>query len=75
MKLTREELMYFINDKQESELALIEYDILRKMKYAIEQFKNVAISDKCGDMESSIDTLESECVKIVKNSISFKGRY
>lgn len=74
MKLTKEELMYFINDKQECELMLIEYDILRKIKYAIQQFRDVATSDMSGDIGTSIDTLESECERIVRTSINFKGR-
>lgn len=74
MKLTKEELMYFINDKQESDLMLIECDILRKMKYAIQQLRDVATADMIGDIGTSIDTLERECERIVRTSINFKGR-
>lgn len=70
MKLTKEELMYFINDKQEADLMLIECDILRKIKYAIQQFRDVATPDMSGD----IDTLQRECERIVRTSINFKGR-
>lgn len=31
MKLTHEELMYFINDKQETELTFIEYTIICRL--------------------------------------------
>jgi hypothetical protein len=74
MKLTHEELMYFINDKHETELTLIEYTLVNRLRLAIEKFAEVATSDKCGDLETAMCQLEDECIRIVKDSIHFKGR-